>query len=128
VPRHGLQPRDRKSSPIAPANLLNDRLLTLFAAHAIPFLRMLTDRFHQILRGCRATIRRFQKTVLNEFYRVAFRKRFTLGSITSNRAWSTSWRPQQGPTASSSLVLQKRRCQTFVGALAVAQEKAQASV
>ncbi len=90
---------DRKT-PITAAELLNDRVVPLFDAHEIPLLRVLTDRgteycgnperheyelylaVEDINHSCTKTkspqtngiVARFHKTVLNEFYRVAFRK------------------------------------------------------
>src|SRR5206468_6472997 len=80
---------------------LNDRVLPLFAEHGIPLSRVLTDRGTEYcgdaarhpyelylgvedIEHTRTKVKhpqtngiceRFQKTVLNEFYRVAFRKR-----------------------------------------------------
>jgi hypothetical protein len=91
---------DRKT-PITAADLLNDRVLPFFDSHEIKLLRMLTERgsgIAAILSGTntncisRSTIsttrgtktkspqtngicERFHKTLLNEFYRVAFRKK-----------------------------------------------------
>ena len=88
-------------TPITAADLLNDRVLPFFAEHEIPLNRILTDRGSEY---CGAPDRhpyelylavedidhtrtkakspqtngiceRFHKTLLNEFYRVAFRKR-----------------------------------------------------
>ncbi len=90
---------DRKT-PITAAELLNDRVVPLFDAHEIPLLRVLTVRgteycgnperheyelylaVEDINHSCTKTkspqtngiVARFHKTVLNEFYRVAFRK------------------------------------------------------
>ena len=91
---------DRKT-PLAAADLLNDRVMPFFEEHGIPLSRVLTDRGTEY---CGAPERheyelylavenidhtrtkmkspqtngiceRFHKTVLNEFYRVAFRRR-----------------------------------------------------
>ena len=86
--------------PVTAADLLNDRVVPFFEEHQVPILRVLTDRgteycgrldkhpyeiflqFHDIDHS-KTRARRpqsngiceaFHKTVLNEFYRVAFRK------------------------------------------------------
>jgi transposase InsO family protein len=91
---------DRKT-PITSADLLNDRVIPFFEAHEIPLLRMLTDRgtefcgkvdHHEYelylsvenIEHTKTKVRspqtngiceRFQRTMLNEFYQVAFRKK-----------------------------------------------------
>jgi hypothetical protein len=91
---------DRKSALVA-ADLLNDRVLPFFEAHAIPLLRILTDRGteycgrpeqheyelylavenidHSKTKArhpqTNGICERFHKTILNEFYQVAFRKK-----------------------------------------------------
>jgi transposase InsO family protein len=91
---------DRKT-PLTAADLLKDRGLPLFAEHGIPLCRMLTERgtefcgnpvHHEYelylaiedIDHTRASTKnpqtngiceRFHKTVLNEFYRVTFRKK-----------------------------------------------------
>jgi transposase InsO family protein len=87
-------------TPITAADLLNDKVLPLFEAHDIPMLRILTDRGteycgkhdshdYQLYLGLndiehsKTKVRspqtngiceRFHKTILQEFYQVAFRK------------------------------------------------------
>lgn len=88
-------------TPITAADLLNDRVLPLFIENELPLLRMLTDRGTEYC-GKREThdyqlylaindidhtktkakspqtngiVERFHKTILNEFYQVAFRKK-----------------------------------------------------
>ena len=89
---------DRKT-PLVAADLLNDRVLPFYEEHGIPLLRVLTDRgtefcgnreYHEYelyrnvekIDHSRTGVRspqsngiceRFHKTVLDEFYRVAFR-------------------------------------------------------
>ena len=89
-----------EKTPVTAADLLNDRVLRFFAAHEIPLSRVLTDRGTEYcgqvdrhpyerylaledIDHSRTTTKRpqtngicerFNKTVLNEFYRVAFRK------------------------------------------------------
>src|SRR5262249_480040 len=91
---------DRKT-PITAADLLNDRVLPLFEQHEVKLLRMLTDRGPHFFPNperheyelylavedidhsrtktkspqTNGICERFHKTVLNEFYRVAFRKK-----------------------------------------------------
>ena len=88
-------------TPITAADLLNDRVLPLFEQHELPMLRMLTDRgteycgraerhdyeLYLALNDIEHTktkaktpqtngiCERFHKTVLQEFYQVAFRKK-----------------------------------------------------
>jgi len=91
---------DRKNALVA-ADLLNDRVLPFFEEHNIPLLRVLTDRGteykgtrehheyelylavedidHSVTRAkspqSNGICERFHRTVLNEFYQVAFRKK-----------------------------------------------------
>jgi transposase InsO family protein len=91
---------DRKSALVA-ADLLNDRVLPFYDAQGIPLLRILTDRgteycgrpeYHEYelylavenIDHTKTKVRhpqtngiceRFHKTILNEFYQVAFRKK-----------------------------------------------------
>ena len=89
---------DRKT-PITAAELLNDRVISFFDEHEIPLCRVLTDRGteycgnpehheyelylaiedidHTKARSPQTNgiCERFHKTVLDEFYRIAFRKR-----------------------------------------------------
>ena len=88
-------------TPITAADLLNDRVLPLFEQHELPMLRMLTDRGTEYcgraehhdyelylavndIEHTKTKARtpqtngiceRFHKTVLQEFYQVAFRKK-----------------------------------------------------
>jgi transposase InsO family protein len=96
---------DRKT-PITAADLLNDRVLPFFDSHEIKLLRMLTDRGSEYCGNperheyelylaiedidhsrtktkspqTNGICERFHKTLLNEFYRVAFRKSCTVRS------------------------------------------------
>jgi transposase InsO family protein len=91
---------DRKS-PITAAEVLNDRVLPFYEAHAIPLLRILTDRGSEYCGNperheyelylavenidhtrtkakspqTNGICERFHKTLLDEFYRVMFRKK-----------------------------------------------------
>ncbi|MFQ5791488.1 MAG: IS481 family transposase [Acidobacteriota bacterium] len=91
---------DRKT-PVTAADLLNDRVLPFFEEHGIPVLRILTDRGTEFCGSperheyelylavenidhsrtktkspqTNGICERFHKTLLDEFYRVAFRKK-----------------------------------------------------
>src|SRR5919202_566772 len=95
---------DRKT-PITAADLLNDRVMPFFEEHGIPLMRILTDRGTEFCGRperheyelylavedvdhtrtktknpqTNGVVERFQKTVLHEFYQVAFRKRIYRG-------------------------------------------------
>lgn len=88
-------------TPITAADLLNDKVMPFFAEQDIPLLRMLTDRgteycgkldshdYELYLAACdiehtktkarhpqtNGICERFHKTILNEFYQIAFRKK-----------------------------------------------------
>lgn len=88
-------------TPITSADLLNDRVLPLFESHGLPLLRILTDRGteycgrpeqhdYQLYLAINdidhtrtkakspqtnGICERFHKTILDEFYKVAFRKK-----------------------------------------------------
>ena len=90
-----------EKTPITAAELLNDRVVPFFESHGIPLLRMLTDRGTEYCGNperheyelylavedidhsrtktkspqTNGIVERFHKTALNEFYRVAFRKK-----------------------------------------------------
>jgi transposase InsO family protein len=140
---------DRKT-PLTAADLLNDRVLPLFAEHGIPLLRVLTDRgteycgnpeHHEYelylavedIDHTRTKVKspqtngiceRFHKTVLNEFYRVAFRKKLyrTIEALQADLdAWLLEYnerRPHQGRWCYG-----KTPMQTFLDTLELAKEK-----
>jgi len=118
---------DRKT-PITAADLLNDRVIPFFDEHEVPLLRSLTDRGTEYCGNperheyepylavedidhsrtktkspqTNGIVERFNKTVLNEFYRTAFGKK-TYGSIEELRTDLDGWvksyneeRPHQG--------------------------------
>jgi len=86
--------------PVTAADILNDRVLPFFESHMIPVLRILTDRGteytgtpekhlfelylqmndieHTVTKAkspqTNGICERFHQTVLNEFYKIAFRK------------------------------------------------------
>src|SRR5580658_5582719 len=140
---------DRKT-PITAAELLNDRVIPFFDEHEIPLCRVLTDRgteycgnpeHHEYelylaiedIDHTRTKARspqtngiceRFHKTVLDEFYRIAFRKRIyaTIEQLQGDLdAWMTEYnqaRPHQGRWCYG-----KTPMQTFLDTLPIAKEK-----
>lgn len=139
-----------EKTPITAADLLNDRVLPFFAEHEIPLNRILTDRGSEY---CGAPDRhpyelylavedidhtrtkakspqtngiceRFHKTLLNEFYRVAFRKRLyqhleqLQGDLDAFLDDYNQRRPHQGRWCFG-----KTPMQTFHDTLALAKEK-----
>lgn len=140
---------DRKT-PITAAELLNDRVVPLFDAHEISLLRVLTDRGTEYCGNperheyelylavedidhsrtktkspqTNGIVERFHKTVLDEFYRVAFRKKVyrNIEELqTDLDAWITGYnedRPHQGRWCFG-----KTPMQTFKDSLPLAKEK-----
>ncbi len=140
---------DRKT-PITAADLLNDRVIPFFEEHDVPLLRVLTDRGTEYCGNperheyelylavenidhsrtkaknpqTNGICERFHKTILDEFYRVAFRKK-VYGSLAELQAdldaWMASYneaRPHQGRWCYG-----KTPMQTFQDAAPLAQEK-----
>lgn len=96
-------------TPITAADMLNDKVLPFYAEHALPLLRILTDRgteycgkvethdyaLYLVLNDIEHTktkaqspqtngiCERFHKTILQEFYQITFRKKLysTLGEL-----------------------------------------------
>jgi transposase InsO family protein len=139
---------DRKT-PITAADLLNDRVLPFFEEHEIVLSRVLTDRGTEYCGTDRheyelylavedidhtrtktkspqtnGICERFHKTVLNEFYRVAFRKKIytTLEELQADLdAWLKLYneeRPHQGRWCYG-----KTPMQTFLDSIPLAKEK-----
>jgi transposase InsO family protein len=140
---------DRKI-PLTAADLLNDRVLPFYEEQGIPLCRVLTDRgteycgvaeHHEYelylavenIDHTRTKARspqtngiceRFHKTVLNEFYRVTFRKKLytTLEALQADLdAWLREYneqRPHQGRWCYG-----KTPMQTFLDTVPVAKEK-----
>jgi transposase InsO family protein len=140
---------DRKT-PITSADLLNDRVVPLYDAHEIPLLRVLTDRGTEYCGNperheyelylavedidhsrtktkspqTNGIVERFHKTVLDEFYRIAFRKKIyhTLEELQADLdAWIKAYneeRPHQGRWCFG-----KTPRQTFKDSLPLAKEK-----
>jgi len=139
---------DRKT-PLTAADLLNDRVVPFFEEHGIALARVLTDRgteycgtdHHEYelylaienIDHTRTKARspqtngiceRFNKTVLNEFYRVAFRRKL-YGSMEELQADLDEWiqgyneeRPHPGRWCFG-----KTPMQTFLDSLELAKEK-----
>jgi len=140
---------DRKT-PITAADLLNDRVLPFFEEQGVDLLRVLTDRGteycgnperheyelylavedidHSRTKTKRpqtnGIVERFHKTALNEFYRIAFRKKL-YRSIEELQADLDIWlaefntaRPHQGRWCFG-----KTPMQTFLDGKPIAQEK-----
>jgi transposase InsO family protein len=140
---------DRKT-PITAADLLNDRVIPFFDSHEVRLLRMLTDRGSEYCGNperhdyelylaiedidhsrtktkspqTNGICERFHKTVLNEFYRVAFRKkvyRFIDELQADLDVWiheyNESW-PHQGRWCFG-----KTPMQTFLDAMPMTMEK-----
>jgi transposase InsO family protein len=140
---------DRKTALTA-ADLLNDRVLPFFDAQEVKLCRVLTDRGtescgnpehheyelylavedvdHSRTKAknpqTNGIVERFHKTVLNEFYRMAFRKRI-YSSLAELQADLDTWirsyneeRSHQGRWCFG-----KTPIQTFLDAVPLAQEK-----
>ncbi|MER9870847.1 IS481 family transposase [Mesorhizobium sp. M0136] len=140
---------DRKT-PITAADLLNDRVVPFFDAHDVKLSRVLTDRGTEYCGNpehheyelylaledvdhsrtktknpqTNGIVERFHKTVLDEFYRVAFRKKI-YGSIEELQADLDEWvrsyneeRPHQGRWCFG-----KTPMQTFLDTAPLAKEK-----
>ncbi len=137
-------------TPLTAADLLNDRVVPFFEAHGIPLSRVLTDRGTEYcgaperheyelylaienIDHTRTKVKspqtngiceRFHKTVLNEFYRVAFRKKL-YGSLAELQAYLDAWlvvyneqRTHQGRWCYG-----KTPMQTFLDSVPLAKEK-----
>jgi transposase InsO family protein len=140
---------DRKTALTA-ADLLNDRVVPFFDAQEVKLCRVLTDRGTEYCGNpehheyelylavedvdhsrtktknpqTNGIVERFHKTVLNEFYRVAFRKKI-YGSLAELQADLDAWIQSYNQERSH----QGRWCfgktpmQTFLDAVPLAQEK-----
>jgi transposase InsO family protein len=137
-------------TPITAADLLNDRVVPFFEEHEIRLCRVLTDRGTEFcgnpehhpyelylavedVEHTRTKVKhpqtngiceRFHKTVLNEFYRVAFRRHIYAGIEELQRdldAWLVEYndqRPHQGRWCYG-----KTPMQTFLDSIPLAKEK-----
>lgn len=140
---------DRKT-PLTAADLLNDRVVPFFDAHDIPLCRVLTDRgteycgnpeHHEYelylavedIEHTRTKVKRpqtngicerFHRTVLDEFYRIAFRRKVYANIDELQKdldAWVKTYneeRPHQGRWCFG-----KTPMKTFLDSLALAKEK-----
>jgi transposase InsO family protein len=140
---------DRKNALVA-ADLLNDRVLPFFEGAEIPLLRILTDRgseycgareHHEYqlyldlenIEHTRTKARhpqtngiceRFHKTMLNEFYRVAFRRKIyrTLDELQEDvDTWLSEYNEQR--PHSGKYCFGKTPMQTFVDSIPLTREK-----
>ena len=137
-------------TPITAADVLNDRVLPLFDSYSVPVLRMLTDRGTEYC-GNKEThdyelflaindidhtktkarhpqtngiCERFHKTILNEFYQIAFRKKIfnTIEELQEDLdQWLREYnerRTHQGKNCNG-----KTPMETFLDGLRIAREK-----
>jgi transposase InsO family protein len=139
---------DRKT-PLTAADLLNDRVVPFFEEHEIPLSRVLTDRGTEFcgtdaheyelylavenIDHTRTKARspqtngiceRFHKTVLNEFYRVAFRKKLytSLEELQADLdAWLKVYNEER--THQGRWCYGKTPMQTFLDSVSLAKEK-----
>lgn len=140
---------DRKNALVA-ADMLNDRVLPFFEEHGIPLMRILTDRGseycgnrehheyqlylaienidHSKTRArspqTNGICERFHKTVLDEFYRVAFRKKVyaSLEELQNDLdAWIREYNEER--THSGKYCYGKSPMQTFIDSLPLTKEK-----
>ena len=140
---------DRKT-PVTAADLLNDRVLPFFEEHEISLLRMLTDRgteycgnpehheyeLYLALEDIDHTrtkaqspqtngiCERFHKTILNEFYRVTFRKKLykTIEQLqTDLDQWLKLYNEER--THQGRWCYGKTPMQTFIDSVPLAKEK-----
>ena len=150
--RQSRDPGDRKT-PITAAEILNDRVVPFYDEHGIRLCRVLTDRGTEFCGSesheyelylavedidhtrtkakspqTNGICERFLRTVLDEFYRVAFRKKI-YRTIDELQAGLDPWiveyneqRPHQGRWCFG-----KTPMQTFLDALPLAKEKLMAA-
>lgn len=140
---------DRKNALVA-ADVLNDRVVPFFESHDIPLLRVLTDRGteycgqrehheyqlyltiedidHSKTKArhpqSNGICERFHKTLLNEFYRVTFRKKVytTLDELQQDLdAWLDEYNTQRPHTGK--YCFGKTPMQTFLDSIPMAKEK-----
>ena len=140
---------DRKNA-LAAADLLNDRVVPFFEEHDVPLLRILTDRGteycgkredheyqlyltledidHSKTKArspqSNGICERFHKTVLNEFYRVAFRKKIynTLDQLQADLdIWLEHYNEER--THSGKYCFGKTPMQTFKDSIPLVKEK-----
>jgi transposase InsO family protein len=140
---------DRKT-PITAADLLNDQVLPFYDEHEIPLCRVLTDRATEYCGNpehheyelylavedidhtrtktkspqTNGICERFHKTVLDEFYRVAFRKKL-YRTIMEMQADLDAWLKEYNEvrTHQGRWCFGKTPMQTFLDTLPMAKEK-----
>lgn len=137
-------------TPITAADLLNDRVLPFFDDHGTPILRILTDRGsefcgkaeshdYQLYLGVNhidhtrtkarhpqtnGICERFHKTILQEFYQVAFRKRLytTVDELQADLdQWIEHYNVER--THQGKMCCGRTPMETFFDGLKIAQEK-----
>jgi transposase InsO family protein len=140
---------DRKT-PLAAADLLNDRVIPFYDEHGVVLQRILTDRgteycgthdrheYELYLAAenidhsrtktkspqTNGIVERFHKTMLGEFYRIAFRKRIyaTIDELQADLdAWLTDY--NEARTHQGRYCYGKTPMQTFLDAAPTAREK-----
>jgi transposase InsO family protein len=140
---------DRKT-PITAADLLNDRVIPFYEEHGIPLQRVLTDRgteycgthdrheyeLYLAVENIDHTrtktkspqtngiVERFHKTLLDEFYRIAFRKKVydTIGKLQADLdLWIDEY--NQARTHQGRYCFGKTPMQTFLDATPLARDK-----
>lgn len=136
--------------PLTSADILNDRVVPFFDSHEIIISRVLTDRgteycgrpdshayeLYLAIENIDHTrtkarspqtngiVERLHKTMLDEFYRIAFRKRLyaTIGELQADLdGWLTTYNIER--THQGRWCYGKTPMQTFIDALALAKEK-----
>ena len=140
---------DRKT-PITAADLLNDRVLPFFEEHRVPLQRVLTDRGTEFCGAhdrheyelylavenidhsrtktrspqTNGIVERFHKTMLDEFYRVAFRKKL-YSAISELQADLDAWLDDynHNRTHQGRYCFGKTPMQTFIDAAQLARDK-----
>lgn len=140
---------DRKT-PITAADLLNDRVIPFFDTHEVALQRMLTDRGTEYCGSperheyelylavenidhtrtktkspqTNGIVERFHKTLLNEFYRIAFRKKLYV-SLEQLQTDLDLWMKQYNEvrTHQGRWCFGKTPMQTFLDSRALAKEK-----
>jgi len=137
-------------TPIAAADLLNDRVLPFYQEHQVPLLRVLTDRGteycgkveqhdYQLYLAVNdidhtrtkaqspqtnGICERFHKTILNEFYQVAFRKKIytTIESMQEDLdAWIGSYNHER--THQGKMCCGRTPIETFEDGKRICREK-----
>ena len=140
---------DRKNALVA-ADMLNDKIVPFFEEHDVPLLRVLTDRgteycgkredheyqLYMTLEDIdhsktkarspqsNGICERFHKTVLNEFYRIAFRKKIynSLDELqTDLDTWIKYYNEER--THSGKYCFGKTPMQTFLDSMPLVREK-----